>query len=95
MARLAKASGDAKYAVLADQAREWFHGRNPAGAPIYDRRVGRVADGIDDGRVSLNSGAESNIVGAQALLGEVKILARVLSVREVRAPSFAKDSHGE
>ena len=95
MTRLAKASGDAKYAVLADQAREWFHGRNPAGAPVYDRRVGRVTDGIDDGRVSLNSGAESNIVGAQALLGEVKILARALSVREVRAPSFAKDRHGE
>lgn len=95
MTRLAKASGDAKYAVLADQAREWFHGRNPAGAPVYDRRVGRVADGIDDGILNLNSGAESNIVGAQALLAEVTILARSLSVREVSAPSSTKDVHGE
>ena len=28
---------------------------------------GRVADGIDEGRVSQNSGAEANIVAAEAL----------------------------
>ena len=40
-------------------------------APAYDRASGRVHDGIDDGRLNANSGAESNIVAAQALLPEV------------------------
>jgi hypothetical protein len=38
---------------------------------VYDRVNGRVTDGIDDGRLNPHSGAESNIVGAQALLPDV------------------------
>jgi hypothetical protein len=34
---------------------------------VFDRAIGRVADGIDDRRVSENSGAEANIVAAEAL----------------------------
>jgi hypothetical protein len=56
---------------LRDQARAWFDGRNSASQPIYDRVNGRVLDGIDDGRLNPHSGAESNIVGAQALLPDV------------------------
>ena len=65
--RLHEATGEARWARLAADARAWFDGRNPAGRPTYDRRRGRVADGIDEGRISENSGAESNIVGAEAL----------------------------
>lgn len=68
MDRLAAATGEARYERQAADARAWFDGRNTAGTPVYDRERGRVADGIDDGRVSRASGAESNIVGAQALL---------------------------
>lgn len=68
MDRLAVATGDTRYERQAADARAWFDGRNTAGAPVYDRERGRVADGIDDGRVSRSSGAESNILGAQALL---------------------------
>lgn len=71
MDALAFATGDAAYTAHADSARAWFDGRNSAGLPVYDRATGRVADGIDDGRVSRNSGAESNIVGAQALFAEL------------------------
>ena len=39
---------------------------------------GRGADGIDQGRVSENSGAESNIVAAEALLDDALDVARVL-----------------
>jgi hypothetical protein len=35
---------------------------------VYDARRGMVFDGIDHGVVSQNSGAESNIEGALALL---------------------------
>jgi hypothetical protein len=60
-------TGAPRYAELAVKARQWFDGRNPAGLPVYDTVAGRVADGIDEGRVSRNSGAESNVVAAQAL----------------------------
>lgn len=65
---VAQATGARRYARLAAQGRAWFDGRNSAGRPVYDRDRGMVADGIDDGRVSENSGAEANIEGALALL---------------------------
>lgn len=71
MDRLYKATGEAAYARWRDQARAWFDGRNTASLPVYDRVNGRVQDGIDDGRLNPHSGAESNIVGAQALIPEV------------------------
>jgi hypothetical protein len=71
MDRLHQATGDPRYARLREDARAWFDGRNTAHAPVYDRVNGRVADGIDDGRLNPHSGAESNIVAAQALLPDV------------------------
>lgn len=76
--RLREATGEGRWAELAADARAWFDGRNPAGLPTYDRRRGRVADGIDEGRISENSGAESNIVGAEALFGEAIEVAKTL-----------------
>lgn len=70
LAVVARVTGNPRYALAATRARAWFSGRNSAGAPVHDRRRGLVYDGIDDGRVSRNSGAESNIEGALALLGE-------------------------
>ena len=71
MDRLYQATGESAYARWRDYARAWFDGRNTASQPIYDRVNGRVLDGIDDGRLNPHSGAESNIVGAQALLPDV------------------------
>jgi len=76
--RLRDATGGGHWAELAAEAREWFDGRNAAAAPVYDRRRGRVADGIDEGRVSENSGAEANIVAAEALFSDAVTLARDL-----------------
>jgi hypothetical protein len=72
-------TGLADYADLAHKARQWFDGRNPAGLPVYDVDTGRVADGIDEGRVSLNSGAEANVVAAEALIDRVAQQAQRLS----------------
>jgi hypothetical protein len=69
--KLHEATNDPYFADLASKARDWFYGRNPARRPVYDRESGRVHDGIDDGVVNEHSGAESNIVGAQALIGDV------------------------
>ena len=69
--RLHAATGDPLFADLAAKARAWFDGRNTAGRPVYDRSAGRVHDGIDDAVLNPHSGAESNIVGAQALIADV------------------------
>ena len=74
MDRLAAVTGEPRYTELALQARKWFDGRNPAGAAMYDRATGRVADGLDDGRVSDRSGAEANITACLALLGDPGVL---------------------
>ena len=70
MDALAAATGQLRYQQLAALGREWFHGRNPARSPVYDRASGAVADGIDGAVVSSNSGAESNVEGGLALLQE-------------------------
>ncbi len=82
LSRIAEVTGDSRYGALAAAARGWFDGRNPAGRPVYDRVAGRVADGVDGRQVSAQSGAESNVVGAQALLDDVVALARRLSPAE-------------
>ena len=74
MDRLAAVTGEERYAETARKARRWFDGRNSAAAVIYDRAAGRVADGLDDGRVSDRSGAEANITAGLALLGEPEVL---------------------
>lgn len=71
LSRLDVTTGDVAYRELARLARAWFDGRNTAHVPVYDRESGRVQDGIDDGVLNLHSGAESNIVGAQALIDDV------------------------
>jgi hypothetical protein len=65
--RLASADPDAEWAELAASARGWFEFVDRSGRAVYDRTTGRVADGVDEGRVSENSGAEANIVAAESL----------------------------
>jgi len=48
---------------VAGIAATWFFGNNPAGEAMYDPVTGRTYDGIDDGEVNRNSGAESSIHG--------------------------------
>jgi hypothetical protein len=85
--RLADVTGASEYAALAAASRAWFDGRNPAGRSVYDRRSGRVADGIDERRVSGHSGAEANIVCAQALFDDATTVARRLTSTEA-LPAF-------
>ena len=77
--RLEQVTGDPVFAELAALARAWFAGRNPARRAVYDRGAGRVHDGIDGGLVNENSGAESNIAGAQALFTDVVAAAPTLA----------------
>lgn len=69
--RLRYVTNGPRFEELWLMARAWFDGRNPARCAVYDRQEGRVYDGIDNGVLNVHSGAESNVVGAQALLDEV------------------------
>lgn len=79
MDRLAAVTGRPQYAELAQKARHWFDGRNPAGAAVLDRATDRVADGLDDGRVSDGSGAEANVTAGLALLNDPDALSTARS----------------
>ncbi|MGZ8582056.1 MAG: hypothetical protein ACXWXN_00725 [Actinomycetota bacterium] len=61
---------DGEWSELATVARTWFDHVDGNGRPVYDRKAGRVADGVDEGRVSENSGAEANVVAAEALFDD-------------------------
>ncbi len=87
MTELAANTKNLKFEELASLARAWFHGRNSASRPVYDINHGRVADGIDKGRLNASSGAESNIEGAIALLDEVIAHAVTLDVKDIEPPS--------
>jgi hypothetical protein len=82
-------TGRAAYSELASAAREWFDGRNPAALPVYDRASGRVADGLDGSVISTHSGAEANIVAAQALFTDATALALLLPLAEALPRSAA------
>jgi hypothetical protein len=77
--RLRAVSDGPRFDELWLMARAWFDGRNPARSAVYDREEGRVYDGIDHGVLNAHSGAESNVVGAQALLDQVIRTAPVLA----------------
>lgn len=77
--RLRSVTDGPRFDELWRMARAWFDGRNPARSAVYDREEGRVYDGIDDGKLNLHSGAESNVVGGQALVDQVIRTAPVLA----------------
>jgi hypothetical protein len=79
MDRLAGATGLARYVDLAEKARSWFDGRNPAGAMVYNRTTGRVADGIDNRVVNDRSGAEATLSAGLALLKDPLVLSTARS----------------
>lgn len=62
------ATGKENYAVMAGLMASWFMGNNEAKEAVYNEDTGRVYDGIDDGKLNYNSGAEAVVSGLLALL---------------------------
>lgn len=63
------AGGGSGLRMLAGLAAGWFFGANTAGVPVYDPATGITFDGVEtDGRVNMNSGAESTIHGLLTML---------------------------
>ena len=60
---------DSSYAIKAGQSAQWFVGRNPASAVMYNPHNGIFYDGIEnENLINKNSGAESTIEGLLSLL---------------------------
>jgi hypothetical protein len=80
-----KVTGDENYASLAGLSASWLTGNNIAKASLYDKKSGRIYDGIDKRGVNQNSGAESTIEGLYILL-------EVEKVKSAREWLYAKNS---
>jgi hypothetical protein len=60
---------DSSYAKKAGQVAQWFAGKNPACAVMYNPHSGTIYDGIEnENLINKNSGAESTIEGLLSLL---------------------------
>ena len=69
---LHKATGEAKYGLMAGLTAGWFYGNNSALFAMYDPTTGRGYDGLmgpSEFRVNRNAGAESTIEALMALQG--------------------------
>jgi glycosyltransferase involved in cell wall biosynthesis len=63
-----RATKDPKWLEHANQAFEWFFGRNALGVPVYDKVTGGCRDGLEVDRLNENQGAESTLAFVQSLL---------------------------
>jgi glycosyltransferase involved in cell wall biosynthesis len=59
---------DVTWYNTANQAFEWFFGRNALGLPVYDPQTGGCRDGLHIDRLNENQGAESTLAYIQSLL---------------------------
>ena len=72
-------TSDSSYAIKAGEAAQWFIGRNPAQARMYNPENGIIFDGIENQNlINKNSGAESTIEGLLSLL---KILQNQIALK--------------
>ena len=63
-----KATKDRKFLSLRQKAFDWFLGENDLGIPLYDETSKGCSDGLGEGGVSLNEGAESTLSFLLSLL---------------------------
>jgi glycosyltransferase involved in cell wall biosynthesis len=76
-----RATKDITWYNSANQAFEWFFGRNALGMPVYDSQTGGCRDGLHIDRLNENQGAESTLSYLQALLELRQFGAEKLSQR--------------
>lgn len=60
-------TGDAVWRVRTLRAATWLLGVNDTGMPLYDPDTGATFDGLEDGSVNQNRGAESTLAGIATL----------------------------
>lgn len=66
-------TGEERWRIRALRAARWLLGHNDANLSMYDRETGATFDGLEDGAVNQNRGAESTLAG----IGTLQIAALV------------------
>jgi glycosyltransferase involved in cell wall biosynthesis len=66
-------TGERRYLQFMRKAFDWFLGANDVGQPLYDFKSGGCADGLWEGGVNANEGAESTLCFLLALLTLMEI----------------------
>ncbi|MFO7956503.1 MAG: glycosyltransferase family 4 protein [Candidatus Brocadiia bacterium] len=66
-------TGERRYLLFMRKAFDWFLGANDVGQPLYDFKSGGCADGLWEGGVNANEGAESTLCFLLALLTLMEI----------------------
>ncbi|HEY3436877.1 MAG TPA: glycosyltransferase [Actinotalea sp.] len=61
------ATGDERWAVVLDRCIAWFEGVNDSRLPMRDAATGAGYDGLEDGSVNQNQGAESTLAWLETL----------------------------
>jgi hypothetical protein len=61
------ATGDERWQVVVEQCVAWFEGSNDAGLAVRDELTGAGYDGLEQGSVNLNQGAESTLAWLSTL----------------------------
>jgi glycosyltransferase involved in cell wall biosynthesis len=85
------ATGDPTHGRRALAAFEWFTGRNHLGVSLYDSATGGCCDGLADGYVNLNQGAESTLAYYTARLAIEAAGLPVIARRHATASGSAHD----
>jgi hypothetical protein len=62
------ATGDSRFLKLQQKAFGWFLGENDLGIPLYDQATKGCSDGLGEGGISANEGAESTLSFLLSLL---------------------------
>jgi glycosyltransferase involved in cell wall biosynthesis len=77
-----RTSKDITWYNSANQAFEWFFGRNAVGMSVYDSETGGCRDGLQIDRLNENQGAESTLSFLQSLLELRQFGAETLTQRQ-------------
>lgn len=78
------ATGETRWADLADQVFQWYLGQNDLGVPLWDPKTGACYDGLGPEGPNLNQGAESTLAWLLSLTDMHKLRAAV----SVRSPAL-------
>ena len=82
-----RATGDPKWSSRAQQAFDWFLGKNHLDVWLYDPRTGGCRDGLHADRANENQGAESTLSFLQALAETRQAALRAASHPISKAPA--------
>ena len=87
-ARAYDATGDERFAELAQLAARWFLGENDTGVALVDPESGGCCDGLEREGRNENQGAESTIAAIAAFQAAERSAPSSSAVETVAAPTF-------